>query len=142
MAAFTAFDPNIALAMREKRDEDAKRVYVTMSLWLVLPWWVGSCVGVVLGEQLGDPQKLGLDAMFPALFVAIIWPQLSSRTAITIGLTGAVIALALVEPMPGGVPVLLAAVAALLALLQPPGQTPAKASPTEDAGSGSEGEPC
>ena len=119
LAAFGAFDPNVALAMREEDDRDATRVYVAMSLWLVLPWWVGAIVGVILGEQLGDPQALGLDSMFPALFVAIIWPQLSSKTAVTITLTGIVIALALVEPMPGGVPVLLAAVAALLALVEP-----------------------
>ena len=118
-AAFSAFDPNIALAMREDDDRDARRVYVAMSLWLVLPWWAGSIFGIFVGEAIGDPQKLGMDAMFPALFVAIIWPQLSTRTAVTIGLTGGVIALALVEPMPGGVPVLLAAVAALLALIDP-----------------------
>ena len=118
-AAFSAFDPNIALAMREPHDVDARRAYVAMSLWLVLPWWAGSIVGVVVGEHLGDPQKFGLDAMFPALFVAIIWPQLTTRTALVIGLTGIVIALALVEPMPGGVPVLLAAVASLLALVEP-----------------------
>ena len=133
LAAFSAFDPNIALAMRERRDKDARRVYIAMSLWLVLPWWAGSIVGVLVGEQLGNPQQLGLDAMFPALFVAIIWPQLSTRAAVTIGLTGVIIALALVEPMPGGVPVLLAAVAALLALLQPPPQRPPVPPPGSDA---------
>ena len=117
LGAFSAFDPNVALAMREERDSDARRVYVAMSLWLVLPWWLGAMVGIVVGEQLGDPQKWGLDSMFPALFVAIIYPQLRGRTPVAIALVGAVVALALVEPMPGGVPVLLAAVAALLALV-------------------------
>lgn len=119
LAAFGAFDPNIALSMREERDADVRRVYIPMTLWLVLPWWLGSAVGVVIGEQLGDPQRLGLDSMFPAMFVAIIWPQLTNRTAVTVGLMGIVIALALVEPAPGGVPVLLAAVAALLGLIEP-----------------------
>jgi predicted branched-subunit amino acid permease len=130
IGAFSAFDPNVALAMREQDDTDARRVYVAMSLWLVLPWWVGSAVGVVIGEQLGDPQKLGLDAMFPALFTAIIWPQLRTRTAGVIALSGAAIALALVEPTPGGVPVLLAATAALLALVEPRRQAP----PTREGG--------
>ena len=125
VAAFGAFDPNVALSMREDDDQDARRVYVSITLWLVLPWWLGATLGVVIGEQLGDPQRWGLDSMFPALFVAIIWPQLTNKTAVSIALTGIVIALALVEPMPGGVPVLLAAVAALLALAEPRGRSAA-----------------
>lgn len=35
VAAFAAFDPNIALANREQKDADVRRVYVAMSLWLV-----------------------------------------------------------------------------------------------------------
>jgi predicted branched-subunit amino acid permease len=116
VAAFSAFDPNVALALRERTDSDARRVYVSASLWLVLPWWTGAMLGVIIGEHLGDPRRLGLDALFPALFIAIIWPQLKSRTALSVGLLGAVIALAAVEPMPGGLPVLLAALAALLAM--------------------------
>ncbi len=116
LGAFSAFDPSVALAMREEDDQAARSVYVAASLWLVLPWWVGAMLGILIGEQLGDTQRWGLDAMFPALFIAIIWPQIKSRTAVAIALTGAVIALALVEPSPGGLPVLLAATAALLAI--------------------------
>lgn len=114
--AFTAFDPSVALAMRETDDTKARRVYMSVSLWLVLPWWVGAMLGIVIGEQLGDTERLGLDAMFPALFIAIIWPQIKGRTSVTVALLGAAIALALVEPAPGGLPVLLAATAALLAI--------------------------
>lgn len=131
-AAFSAFDPNVALAMREDTDQGARRVYVTMSLWLVLPWWAGSVIGVIVGEQLGDPQRLGLDAMFPALFIAVIWPQLTGRRPVLIAALGALIAVGLVEPMPGGVPVLLATVAALLALPTPPAPPPDEAGAPDD----------
>ena len=116
IAAHAIYDPNIALAMREEDDEDSRRVYTAASLWLVVPWWIGGTVGTFIGASLTDPGAFGLDAVFPAAILAIIWPQLRSRSGLTIGLLAMVIALALVETTPGGVPVLGGAVAALLAL--------------------------
>jgi len=116
IAAFSAFDPNVALANREENDHDARRVYVAMSLWLVLPWWVGACIGAVIGDFISDPRALGMDAMFPALFIAILRPQLTTNIARLIALSGAVVAVASVEILPGGLPFLIAALPALLAL--------------------------
>ena len=116
VAAFSAFDPNIALANREEEDENARRVYVAMSLWLVLPWWLGASIGAVIGDLVTDPKALGMDAMFPALFIAIIRPQLTTQRARLIAFSGAAIALGLVEILPGGLPFLIAALPALFAL--------------------------
>ena len=55
VAAFAAFDPNIALANREQKDTDVRRVYIAMSLWLVLPWWLGASLGAVIGDWISDP---------------------------------------------------------------------------------------
>ena len=57
-----------------------------------------------------------MDAMFPALFIAIIRPQLTTRNARLIAFSGAVVALGLVEILQGGLPFLVAAFPALLAL--------------------------
>lgn len=116
VAAFSAFDPNIALANREEEDENARRVYIAMSLWLVLPWWLGASIGAVIGDLVTDPKALGMDAMFPALFIAIIRPQLTTQRARLIAFSGAAIALGLVEILPGGLPFLIAALPALFAL--------------------------
>ncbi|MAF45446.1 MAG: hypothetical protein CL407_05940 [Acidimicrobiaceae bacterium] len=116
VAAFAAFDPNIALANREQKDTDVRRVYVAMSLWLVLPWWLGASLGVAIGDWVSNPKALGMDAMFPALFIAIIRPQLTTNNARLIAILGAGIALALVEVLQGGLPFLVAALPALLAL--------------------------
>lgn len=115
-AAHAAFDPNVALALREEDDLSAQKVYVAAGLWLCVPWWVGGVLGAFIGSRLGDPQTLGLDAVFPAVLLAIIWPQLNARRPVTIALVAAIIALVLVEPTPGGVPVLAAACAALLVI--------------------------
>jgi predicted branched-subunit amino acid permease len=123
LAAFSAFDPNIALANREEKDEDVRRVYVAMSLWLVLPWWLGASIGALIGDLVSDPKALGMDAMFPALFVAIIRPQLVTQNARLIAVTGGIVALGLVEVLQGGLPFLVAALPALLALRNPKDRT-------------------
>ena len=87
-----------------------------MILWLA--WVAGTIIGVVGGEALGDPAALGLDAAFPALFLALLVMQLDSRRAVTAALLGGAIALALVPFTPPGVPIIAAAAAALIGLVR------------------------
>ncbi len=62
-----------------------------------------------------DVRALGLDALFPAFFLALLVGELrASRTAAAVGLAGGVVALALVPVVPVGVPVLAAALVALV----------------------------
>ena len=77
-------------------------------------WFAGTTVGVLGGDFLGDPESLGLDAAFPALFLALLVPQVRSRTALGAALGGAAIALALVPFTRAGVPIVCASLAALL----------------------------
>src|SRR5438128_5938348 len=50
---------------------------------LLYPCWVGGTALGVLGggSFLGDPARLGLDAAFPSLFLALLVPQLAGRRA-------------------------------------------------------------
>lgn len=130
LAAHTSFDPNVALSLREHDDINIRRVYVATSFWLCAPWVVGGTIGALIGTSVGDPSSLGLDAIFPAVLLVIVWPQLRNRQPLVIAMTAAVVALALVETTPGGVPVLAAACAALLAL----GLPGAKADPATTPG--------
>ena len=76
----------------------------------------GTIVGVVGGEALGDPAALGLDAAFPALFLALLVTQLNDRVAVVAALLGAAIAIALLPFAPPGVPIVAAAAASLVGL--------------------------
>lgn len=79
--------------------------------------WVGGTVaGAVFGQALGDPEALGLDALFPAFFVALLIAETRSRRAGGVAALGALIALALVSVAPPGVPILVASIAALVGL--------------------------
>jgi predicted branched-subunit amino acid permease len=75
-------------------------------------------IGVLGGEALGDPASLGLDAAFPALFLALLVPQLGGPRTIAAAVLGAAIAVALVPFTPAGVPIIAAAAAALIGLVR------------------------
>ena len=108
-------DESWAIAARGEGQFDPHRLIGAGSvLWLA--WVVGTIVGVLGGEALGDPAALGLDAAFPALFLALLMPQLGGRRAVVAALLGAGIAIALVPFTPAGVPIIAAAAAALIGM--------------------------
>jgi predicted branched-subunit amino acid permease len=81
-----------------------------------LGWVTGTIVGALGGGVLGDPEALGLDAIYPAFFVALLLNEARDRRARGVAALAAVIALGLVPFTPPGVPVLAASVAALVGL--------------------------
>jgi 4-azaleucine resistance transporter AzlC len=87
-------------------------------LVLYVVWVSSTLVGALGSEVLGDPEVLGLDAAFPALFLALLWPQMKSRRAVVASALGALIALALIPFAPAGVPIIAAAAASLVGLGQ------------------------
>jgi 4-azaleucine resistance transporter AzlC len=78
-------------------------------------WVSGTAVGALAGGQL-DAHALGLDAIFPAFFLALLIPELRTRTGAGVALAAAIVALALVDVAPAGVPVLAASLVALWGL--------------------------
>jgi 4-azaleucine resistance transporter AzlC len=83
------------------------------------PAWVGgTAIGVFGGDLIGDPERLGLDAIFPAFFLALLagGELRGGRRAVAAACIGAAVALALVPVVPPGVPVIAASVGALLGL--------------------------
>jgi 4-azaleucine resistance transporter AzlC len=79
-------------------------------------WIVGTAIGVVGGNFIGDLERLGLDVIFPAFFLALLVEELRNGRAVAVALIAAALALALVPFAPAGVPVIAACVAALLGL--------------------------
>ena len=81
-------------------------------------WTVGTAVGVLSHVVVEDVERLGLDVVFPAFFLAVLMRELRSGGKRTIAATAiaAALAAALVPIAPPGVPVLAACGAALLAL--------------------------
>jgi 4-azaleucine resistance transporter AzlC len=81
-----------------------------------IAWQLGTVIGVLGGGALGDAERYGLDAVFPAFFVALLAAELRNRRAIPVALLAAAITFALIPVAPFGLPVVAAAAAALLGL--------------------------
>jgi 4-azaleucine resistance transporter AzlC len=113
-AAQLAVDESWAVAQRNGR-VDRDRL-VGAGLVLMAAWCAGTVAGVVGGGALGDPADYGLDAMFPALFLALLVGQLDGPRARAAALAGGLIALALTPLVPPGLPIVAAAAGAVIAL--------------------------
>ncbi len=81
-------------------------------------WVTGTALGAFGGDLLGDTSRFGLDAVYPMFFLALLINEIRNRRAAGVALAGGVVALALVEVTPAGVPVLAASLVALWGLRQ------------------------
>lgn len=79
-------------------------------------WISGTLLGAYGGDLIGDIERFGLDAIYPTFFLALLVAELRRPGSRGIALAGAVIALALVPFVPAGIPILVAAAAALVGL--------------------------
>jgi predicted branched-subunit amino acid permease len=108
-----------ALASRgEGRFDRAFMIGATVPQYVA--WVVGTAVGVLAHPVVGDVEKLGLDVIFPAFFIALLMRELRSggKRTITVTVIAAALSAVLVPIAPPGVPVLAACMAALLGLTE------------------------
>jgi len=106
-------------AVAQERGQVVRGRVVGAGLMLMVGWCAGTAIGVIGGGALGDPAVYGLDAMFPALFLALLVGLVSSARAKRAALIGALVALALLPVAPPGVPVIAAVAGALIAARRP-----------------------
>jgi 4-azaleucine resistance transporter AzlC len=103
-------------ALSQRNGGFDRRVLIGAGLGLYAGWSGGTAIGVVAGDSLADPATLGLDAAFPALFLALLAPLVLSRRRMAAALLGAGIALTLTPLTPAGIPVIAATAACLVGL--------------------------
>jgi predicted branched-subunit amino acid permease len=86
-------------------------------LSVFLLWNLATLVGALVGDRIGDPRDFGLDAAVPAAFLAMLAPRLHNRQAWVVAVLGAGVAVAVVPLVPAGLPILVAALVPVLAVL-------------------------
>ena len=112
----TIVDASWALASRGGGRFD-REFMIGATLPQVIAWIGGTVVGVLSSDVVGDVERLGLDVIFPAFFMALLVEELrAGGRTIAAALIAAVLSLALVPWVPPGVPVIAACAAALLGL--------------------------
>jgi predicted branched-subunit amino acid permease len=101
-----------ALAQRG-RDAPDVDVLVGVGLAELGGWTAGTALGAAFGGALGDGASLGLDAVYPAFFLALLCERADRRGA-ALAVGAGLAALALTPVLAPGLPVLVAGAAALL----------------------------
>lgn len=101
-------DETVAFAMAQRDPARRRAAYWVCGLVLFVVWNVGTVLGVLVGQVIGDPATWGLDAAFPAALFALVLPALSDPATRRAAIVGAAIALAASPFLPAGLPVLLA----------------------------------
>ena len=106
-------DESVVFALAQDDLERKRAAYWACGLGVLLCWPAGAVLGALIGSVITDTGAFGLDAMFPAVILALIVPALRDRQLRRAAVTGAVIALAATPFLPPGLPELLALVALL-----------------------------
>jgi predicted branched-subunit amino acid permease len=107
-SAQLVIDETTARARAQDSEPDARGAFYLTGLAVFVCWNGGTLAGALAGSGLGDPAAYGLDAMFPAAFLALLAPQLKQDGAVAAALAGALIAVVLLPIAPTGVPVIAA----------------------------------
>jgi 4-azaleucine resistance transporter AzlC len=128
-------DESVVFALAHKDLARSRAAYWTCGLGVLLCWPLGAALGALLGTVVHDTNALGLDAMFPAVLLALVLPALREKDKRLAALTGAAIALAATPLLPAGLPVLLAlaGLATLAIRRSPHASTPAPAETEPEA---------
>src|SRR3954452_13159666 len=79
-------------------------------------WLGGTVAGALSGGLIRQPEDLGLDAVFPAFFLALLIAEVKDGRTFGVAALGALTALVLVPIAPAGTPVLAASVGALVGM--------------------------
>jgi 4-azaleucine resistance transporter AzlC len=108
IAAHLVIDETTAMARAQSHPDAARRAFLATGISVWVFWNAGTLLGALVGGGIGDPGRFGLDAMFPAAFLALLAPQLRRPGAPVAAVSGALVALALVPFAPAGVPVIAA----------------------------------
>lgn len=114
LAAHLVIDETTAMAVTHADRVQARRAFWLTGAAVFVCWNLATLIGAFAGDLIADPAALGLDAAFPAAFLALLAPKLRERPVLVAAVGGAAVALLATPYLPAGLPVLLAVVPALV----------------------------
>lgn len=116
--AHFVIDETTAMAIGQPTARAGRYAFWTTGVTLFALWNLGTLAGALVGSGI-DTSALGLDAAAPAIFLALLWPQLKRERARPVALGAIVLSMALVTVVPAGVPIVAAAAVAIAVGLTP-----------------------
>ncbi|MEU8893734.1 AzlC family ABC transporter permease [Streptomyces sp. NPDC048442] len=115
-AAQAVIDETSAVALAQPTRRSARLGFTVTALTLYVLWNLTTLLGALGAEAIGDTNGWGLDAAAPAVFLALLAPMLRTTAERAVAGIAVLLGLGLLPVLPGGVPVLAAALAAPLVL--------------------------
>lgn len=85
-----------------------------IELSLFVTWNLATLAGAVSAGGIPDPEKLGVDVVFPLAFLALLVPLLHTRVELLVAIVSGVVAWMLSRHLTGGLPILLTGVTGAL----------------------------
>ena len=114
-AAHLLIDESTAMSVNRETRSAARAGFLSTGISVFVLWNLATFAGALAGTALGDPRTYGLDAAVGGAFLALLWPRLTTASNRVVGALAVALALALVPVTTAGVPVLAAALVALVA---------------------------
>jgi predicted branched-subunit amino acid permease len=114
-AAQVTIDESTAVAVTQDEPPEQRRGFWITGAVIFVGWNLTTFVGALAGDALGDPKQYGLDAAAAGAFLGLLWPRLSTREPVAVAVGAALVAAVLVPVVPAGIPVVAAAVVAVVA---------------------------
>ena len=118
--AHLTIDESTAVAISQDDSRHQRIGFWTTGLAIFALWNLTTLLGALLGNAMGDPRAYGLDAAAAAAFVALLWPRLRGRQPVAVAALAVVLTVVVAPSAPAGIPVLVAALAALVVGLPRP----------------------
>ncbi len=118
LTAHFVIDETTAMTIAQRTPRAGRFAFWATGLGLFALWNLGTLSGALIGGGI-NTSALGLDAAAPAIFLALLWPQLSRRRGRAVALGAVLVTLSLVTIAPAGVPTIAAAGVAVVAGLVP-----------------------
>ncbi|MEQ4673362.1 AzlC family ABC transporter permease [Providencia vermicola] len=101
-------DESVVFGLAQETEKEKRAAFWLCGIGILLCWPLGVIIGEVLGSFMDDTHVFGMDAMFPAIILALSLPALKDTRLRITTIIGAVIAVATTPYLPAGIPVLLA----------------------------------
>lgn len=113
VAAQLVIDESTAMATAQAEPAHVEGAFWATGTAVFVCWNLGTLLGAVSGQAIGDPASWGLDVAFPAGFLALLAPQFRRLEGRVAAVAGGLVAAIALPFTPAGVPVLLAVVGAV-----------------------------
>jgi predicted branched-subunit amino acid permease len=114
LAAQWTIDESTAVATAQPTLRGQRVGFWVTAAVIYVGWNLTTFVGALLGDLVGDVRQYGLDAAAAAAFLGLLWPRLRARQPLAVAAGAAVVAVVLIPWLPPGLPVLAAAVVAVV----------------------------